>query len=659
MSNRRRETSYGPESSLEFVGRKRLDEGQRNGLALSLRLGVEASLNGDARAKYLNLADWTRIYECQGENTIDWPWAGASNIKIPLAATQLDAFVSYLAAAAFGQRFYRVTGLTSDAAEHASLVERYYNAELMRHRSGAPTWYRSHVDQIHLGARDGTGVMEALWRTTKQTQKIAQWNPKVGADGQPELDDDGNHAFERTILDVSVDVYDDVQLQSIPLRNFGLIPAAATSIDTAVAAFKIEYLYEPQLMEMVRAGILDADEVEACLSYVPIGVSELPASNQPLEMYTAGGQVSTGAAQGPQTSEYFKARGPIEVYRIHSSQYDLDNDGQVEENIFWVHRTSWRMLGWMGSPYWAEHRPFFAFSPLPRYDLFWGFSVIERIGPYDQELDAIWNQRNNAINLAVAPPQWRRKGSDADTDENAWRPNTTWYSSSPDDFSWVTPPKVELTSFEQEQSLVAYAEKFLGIGQVAQGMNAGGRKTAAEIRQVAAATSARMNLAVMNFRQNAREIINFIHSLKKQYQVGTKAVVDGKQTLQVPPDILGLDYQIDVWGGDDPTDVATRRTEIMALYDILLKSPMVQQDPSKQYAALEMVLDAFERPDIDRLIGTQEQLQAQAQQQQLQQVLAKVGNGAGVQPFPGAAQGGTSPENATGQLTPMPSANGV
>ena len=201
MANIRRETTFQPDSALEFLGRRRLSDGERNGLAFDLRQGVEAALS-DRKAKELNLADWTRIYECQGENTIDWPWAGASNIKIPLAATQLDAFVSYLAASAFGQRFDRVTGLTSEAAEQASLVERYYNAELMRHRSGAPTWYMAHVKQIHLGARDGVGCIEALWRTTKQKQKIAQWNPKVSDTGEPMMEDDGTPQYDRNVLDV-------------------------------------------------------------------------------------------------------------------------------------------------------------------------------------------------------------------------------------------------------------------------------------------------------------------------------------------------------------------------------------------------------------------------------------------------------------------------
>lgn len=653
MPNREVTTTFSPESPIEFVGRQRLSEGQRNGLALSLRLGVEAAL-GDRKAKEDNLADWNKIYECQGDQKIDYPWKDASDVKLPLAATQMDAFVAYVAAAAFGQRFYRVTGLTPEAQEHAPIVERYYNAELMKHRTGAPTWHEAHVRQIMLGARDGVGVIEALWRTTKRTQKIAHFTKRLHPETlEPVLDDTGRQQYDKSILTVDVNVYDDVQLMPVPLRNIITIPAAALSIDEAVAVAKVEYLYESQLKEMVRAGILDAGEVEAALSYVPIGVSELPASEQPLEIYTAGGQVSTGSAQGPQTTEFFGQRGPIEVYRVHTNQYDLDGDGQVEENIFWVHRTSWRMLGWMPSQYWAEHRPFFAFAPLPRPEQFWGFSIIERMGAYDQELDAIWNQRNNMINLGLGPPLWKRRGSDADTDENSWRPNTTWYSSSFDDFQWVKPPDVNPISIEQEQALVQYAEKMLGLSNPAVGMMNSGRRTAAEVRQVAAATSARMNLAVMRFRANAREIVNFVHQLKKQYQGDERAVVDGNGSFVVPPDILNLPYQIDVWGGDDPSDVATRRTEVMSLYDIASKSPIAASNPLIQHALLQIVWDSFERPDFEAIFGRNEQIMEQIKQQTVKQVLTQLQTAAQGQQ-PGQANG--QPPQA--QPAPQPQEQG-
>lgn len=612
-------------------------------MALSIRLGVEAAL-GDRKAKEDNLADWNRIYECQGEQTISYPWDGASGLKLPLAATQMDAFVAYISASAFGQRFYRVTGLNAEAADAAPRVERYYNAELMRHRSGAPTWHEAHVRQIMLGSRDGVGTIEALWRTTKQTQKIAHFTKKLHPETlEPVLSETGQPQYDKQILTVDTNVYDDVQLIPVPLRNIITIPAVALSVDDAVAVAKVEYMYESQLKEMVRAGILFEDEVEAALSYVPIGTTELPASEQPLENYTAGDQVSTGGGQGPQTTEFFAQRGPLEVYRVHTNQYDLDGDGQVEENIFWIHRTSWRMLGWMPSPYWAEHRPFFTFAPLPRPEQFWGFSVIERMGAYDQELDAIWNQRNNLINLGLAPPLWKRRGSDADTDENSWRPNTTWYSSNFEDIQWAKTPEVNPISVEQEQLLVQYAEKMMGLSNPAVGMMNSGRRTAAEVRQVAAATNARMNLSVMRFRANAREIINFIHQLKKQYQGDERTAVDGEGTFTVPPDILNLPFQIDVWGGDDPTDVATRRTEVMALYDAASKNPLAANNPEIQHQLLQIMWDAFERPDFEKIFGTKEQLQSQQKQQQLQAMLAQLG---GAQP----GQAGKPPQN--GQTQP-------
>jgi hypothetical protein len=232
-------------------------------------------------------------------------------------------------------------------------------------------------------------------------------------------------------------------VEAVELRNIITIPAEAKSIQDAMAVVKVEYLYEDRLMEMVNDGLLDKDEVEDALSFVPTGTTELATSQQPLNTYTAGDTLSIGVGQGTQTSKFFRNRGPIEVYRVHSKQYDLDQDGTPEENIFWIHASTWRMLGWTRYEYFNGLRPFFPFSPFSRPARLLGFSLVGRLAGLQNERDAIRNQRLDENSLRLSPPFVGKKGTSLEDNGFTWGPNETW---------WTENPQTDLIRLEQPPS---------------------------------------------------------------------------------------------------------------------------------------------------------------------------------------------------------------
>lgn len=629
-------------ASIAYLGsEKRLDNNEWGELSNDLYQGVNAALS-ERSALEQNLKDWTDLYEMRTQPT-DWPWVGASNVFIPVIPAQLDTAVAYIVGKTFVPRFYIVSGNTADAAAKAHDVERYYNAELVRQR-GQTTWYDQYITWLHLAFRDGTAVMEALWRKSKTKRRVVTFEPAQN-EGVPVVDAVNGEAtprMERKIQEVEVIDYDDVELQPVLLRDFLLIPSEATSIEQAVGVARAVWLYEDQLNAMVNEGIFDKKETERALAYDPVGNSEIASDRQGSYDKTAGDQIVPGLAQGAQTSKFFGNRGPLKVWRIHTRQYDMDGDGVPEENIFWLHEISQRLLGWMPYEYIVPGRPFFAFSPYPRPDRFYGYSLCERLAPIQAEVNGMWNGRNNLFDLMLQPPLMYLVGDELDDQDEHWGPGTKWPVSQKGSIEFMTMPNVPIEHFQNEATLNTYVDKLTGISAPLMGVQSSGRRTATEMKQQAASATTRNDLIAMRLRIVCRAIFDFIHHLKLQYLNNDPEFQEAGQKYTLPREVLALDYQLDISGSADPLDTATRRQENLGLFQLLAQVPFIAQDQVKMYNLVRMMLDAFNRPEALGIIGTEEEAQqrqqAMQQQQQQQQQLQALGMLMGQKPGGGQQQ---------------------
>jgi len=591
----------------------RITDSDWTALSYDLYQSINASL-GERGALEQNLKDWLDLYEMRVDLT-GWPWQNASNIFVPVIPAQLNTVLAYITGKVFVPRFYIVSGNTADSALEAPNVERYYNAELVRQR-GQTTWFDEHITWIHESFRDGTSIMEVLWRRTIAKRKVVSFEPELSSKGVPVLNpEDGKPKFKRNVKEVEVVEYDDVELQPVLLRDFLLIPSEAVSIEQAVGVARCLWLYEDTLQEMIKEGTLDADEVEKALNYVQDGSSSDVASDrQGSYDKTAGDQINPGLNQGSQTSRFFANRGPIKVWRIHTRQYDMNRDGIAEENIFWLHELSQRMLGWKPYEYIAPGRPFFAFSPDPRPDRFYGYSLVERLAPIQAEINGMFNQRNNLIDLMLNPPLMYVRGSIINDKNEKWGPGVKWEVERPDAISFLQFPNLPLSSFQNESLLDNYVDKLTGISAPAMGQQSSGRRSAREIGVQVAATTTRNDLVAMRLRIVCRAILNFIHKLKLQYMNEDPSFIDAQEKLTIPRQIMAKDYQLDIAGSSDPLDASSRRQEMLGAMQLLMGVPWIGQDREKSFALVRKVADTFNWPDAIAIIGTADEAK-QAKQQ--------------------------------------------
>lgn len=568
-----------------------------------------------ARSRYDDALDlWNAIYEMRSRPK-NSPWPGAANFVSPDITSRTEELVSRVCGAIFQERLFTVRGNDPIAGQFAHSVEQFYND-----KSYDNDWPSAFESTFQLGSRDGTGVTEILWdqRTHQETRLVLQPDgsrvPKV-----------------LTIVD-----YDDPKLQAVEMRDFVLIPAYAPSIEAADAVARKVYMTEADMWKMVNAGIFNANDVEAILSYKQPGGSDLPQDPQGTKTYTISGliDVSDNTVAPPEGIRV--QRGPVELWRVHTRQYDLNKDGVFEENILWIHETSGILAGVAPFEYWGG-RPFKSWSPFPRQNRFYGQGVPQRLKSMGEEKNAQRNSLYNWLDLATAPMRWRTKNTDF-TKGQAYGPNAEVVVQGKDDFGFYTlgdPPQSVLVAEEKIESDMDRAVG--GVMTPAAQAPVGGtqQRSARAVQVEMAIRSQMMNTLIRSGRKHILECFKYAHGLYQQYGEDQFSVVDNRgpspKQVVIPREVLSLDYTLGIVGLGGPLDKEQRRQDMLMLYQILAPTPLIGQNIPRLWNLLRMLLETFDVPEVTQIIGSLEDAQNQQQQmaqaaeaQQKQQMLLAV-----------------------------------
>ncbi|MDE2100967.1 MAG: hypothetical protein KGL39_27220 [Patescibacteria group bacterium] len=566
----------------------------------------------------LNLDYWDAMYEMRVEEK-DWPWQDCSNFVVPFIPAQLDSLAARLTGVVFQPRFFVVNGNTQNAINVQHKVERYYNAELSRHN-----WTEVFYQWLHLALRDGTAIMEILWRRENKTMPV-----EYEEDVTDDLTGEPTGEKRKVRKDLKLSVYDDVELTPVELRDFLLLPSWQTDLQARSAgAARMKLMGEDELLAMCKTkdnpnGVLWLDAVQAELETMNAGESDIMQSLQSTRDYTANFQIDITEDAGNEVPEYPRQRGPMRVWRIHTDALDLDGDGIAEENVFWVREQSRKLLGYCPYPYMHMKRPFVALTPIPRPGRFYGKSVCELLRTVQEELNAQHNQRNDQISLRLSPPFYRTRTADVRDQDHRTGPDSEWIVDKKDDVGIIELPDVPMSTWQEESLLGNYGQMVIGQSNPTMGMQSSSRRTAKEVQTQSAGANVRLDLMAARIREAAKEVFWQIHHLKLQYgpdeqQFGTQQNGIGER-LTLTKSEMAMDFDLGITGMGGPLDKQGRQQEMMLVYSMLTQNPIVANNPMHLYAVTRMVLEAIGVSDIQSLIGTPEELQKMVQQQQQMQ----------------------------------------
>jgi len=599
------ETDYQPEAPVSLPIPK-ISEGTWQSLGETCMILIDINLgNRQALDDSLNL--WNAMYEMRTAPR-NSPWPNAANLSIPMVPAQVEEFVARIGGSVLLPRPFSVRGNDSNSSLYSHAVEQFYNGKYTQNK-----WDDEFFTGIHLSARDGTTVMEILW-------ELSTYERTFIADS---MDDQGQPTKIRQ--KVKFTDYNDPRLRPVELRDFLLIPAYSVSIEAADACCRKEYMSERDLRKLVNAGLLDADRVEFALSYVSTAQGDLSYDRQGYSTYTISGKINVVDVAVAPPDNVKMERGPIEVWRIHTNQYDLDNDGVPEENILWVHDRSRTLLGYTPFEY-LQGRPFKSMSPFPRPNRFYGFSIPERLKDLQEELNAQHNGRLDTMDWLLNPtvvkePQVRLREEDMGMGPGIM------IDAKAGQISFLAPPEIPASSWTEEQAIMSYAQSIMGapqaMGPQQQQQQSGGKQSARAAQSNSAIQGLPTNIVLKRVRSWMLECFEYIHGLYIQYGKDQMEAVDhtpgGVQKIELPKELLSLDYTLSISGQGGPLDKENRRNDLLMFASFLQQNPLVQGNLPRIWALTALIAETYDLPEVTKFIGTMEEAQQQAQAQQQQQ----------------------------------------
>lgn len=580
-----------------------------------------------------SLDHWNAMYEMQTQPR-NSPWPDASNIIVPIVPQAIDDLVARICSTVFVPRAYTMRGNDPISAQYAHFCEQTYNDTRQE-----LAWEEPEMQCVHLAARDGLGIMEIMWDISTHEEMRYVEEPLTDQFGNPKYAPDGSQRVGRVPKLLTMVDYDAPRFQAVEFRDFLIIPDYAPSIQAADAVARKIYMSEKDVWRMVRAGVFDKDMAERVLSYDSTGQGELSYDRQGYATYTQGGKLNVADTSVQPPSGVRMQRGPVQIWRVHTRQFDLDGDGVFEENIIWVHDRSRLSLGIVPFEYFGG-RPFNPLAIWPRANRIAGFSVAERLRGFQEEANAQESGRIDWMDLLLNPMRYKTRGV-RKTDEEGLYPGREIEVDKPDDYGYIPMPDVPQSSWMETDRIFSYADRTVAAPQatIAGGMT-GQNRSAKAAQNAMAIQGVQFNMIVARVRKWMLKNFEYAHNLYKQYGPNEVSMLQDTQSgmptrVAVPRAVLTLNYTLGVAGIGSALDKEGRRNDAMMLYQLLSPSPLVQGNLTRLWQLTRFVVEQFDIPEVTMFLGTLQEAQQQAQQmaqaqqqaQQMQMQMALLNHG--------------------------------
>ena len=592
----------------------KLDNDQWGSVAETVMQLVEIN-RGNRSAMNRGLNRNIAMYEMRLKER-DAPYRNPSNLCTPVVAAAVDEITSRIVGTVIQPRTITVRGNNPQAAQNAHLVEQFLNNE-----ADERGWWDTADTCVHLNARDGTSFAWINWDLSTHDQVYFVEQPQTDENGQPVVGEDGEPVMQRVRQSATFVDFDAPRWEPVDLDDFLMIPNYARTVDDADAVCIKTWPNEHKADAFVKAGIWDADQTERAFQYVNTAQGELSRDPDGYYEYTIGGRldvvdVSVSAPTGIRMS-----RGPLQVWVVITNLFDLDGDGHFEENIIWVHQHSRLMLGY--APYeYHRGRNIFPLSFWPRPDLLYGFAVGDRLGSSQDEKNALRNGRLDYVDKVVNPLPYKTDGATIEEDQQKTGFNTYIKVNTKDDYGYITPPPLQQDVAQEEAIIDADIAKIMASPQTPSLPSTGGGQRMSR-RQQAAADQAR-SLAnartMMRVRKWLLKCVKFSVGLYLQYGKSQMQVTQNEdgtpQQTPFPRELLAQDFTFGINGLGGVMDKEGRREDMLMLYDMGMKNPLVANDPKKVYMLTRQVWETFDIPEVTAILGTMEDAVQQAQMAQ-------------------------------------------
>lgn len=432
------------------------------------------------------------------KNPKDSPWAGASDVGIPIDAFTIEGLLPRFLKVCYGSKpVVWIRGTGPNDVPQAPIVQEAINYQLNR----LIKIYRRMKLIFKTVVMEGDGYAKCVWeKRTRPFNKIVYYlqNPLtqellIGEDGKP------------------LEVKEDFVPQQ-PIDEFGTLPVILKDEQQEERIiYEGPMVYGRTIKEIIipkNAISPDIEEWDWICDTYDVTFDWLIRRE---------GNIKEGKFKNidkirdeilAKSSDHNKAmREKILIYEWYG-RYDINGDDKDEELVVFVSPKYKILLGWMLSPF--AVRPFFHYQIIPMEGRPFGKGVPEFLIGMRDMIDATFNQMidRGSINNnppIIVPPEH-------EDELNPFGPGVKWKSENPAAYRALELPKSEQIEFAKMQFLLGMVQKLFGVMDYAVAETGGlaGNRTATGIMTVVGEGNIKFDDMIRALQDTNEDLYEFI-----------------------------------------------------------------------------------------------------------------------------------------------------
>lgn len=591
------------------------------------------------------LIKWQNQYEAiPNAAKKNWPWAGASNLVVPITASHVDAVLARMMNVIFGtDQLWVAKPRSAKWVEVANPIEDWLNwlANQMNMYKVCQDWFLGMV-------KFGTGILKNPW------EKIIRRVVYRDANG--------------ALVEEDILKYDGPRPQAVPLFDFYVSQDAYTTKDIQLCEWIAHRttMTKKQLME--RQYSLIYKDVEKVLGY---------KRGAPTDMEDAG--ASQMGVQLGDLNDY-------EIWEVWCS-YDLKGDGKLAELLVDVHLDTKTALRAVYNPYRHQERPFHLIRYMPRDNMLFGIGICQMLEDVQEEVSTIHNLRLDNATISNSKVYKRLRSSAIE--EMEVYPGAFIDVDTMEDFMPVDMGVEHSTLLQEELHTNSLGERRTGVSDYTVGRESaaiGSRATATSTLALIKEGNKRFQMTENDTRKALADIAHQDIMMHQQFSPNNPIMYEifspteqmwVQKFFALPPEYSRANVIIDAKALSETSNKDVDKQTYLALMEVMQKYYMgtfqafqiaLAPDappPMKQLAAQgasaaaklwQRVLEAFDIRDPDTFVpNINDMLMLGAALEQMGGMSGAMGAGqgpgvGGLQPAMGGGQRGVGPANPAGGI---------
>jgi hypothetical protein len=383
-------------------------------------------------------SDWIRYEQTYRARPIDmvkeFPFHGASNLVIPVMATDTDTLFSRLMGLLFEQPgLWTVSARRPEMEEIAPRLEEFL------------TWAQENECEMQGPVGDylldlmklGTGILKE--RYDRQQKKVYEWR---------ELD---RGIWQQQAL---VLLRDAPRTHRVRLHNF-FVPAGFKELeDMPWCCENIEMTWM-QFLNRVRAGVYAMPNALAGYNYS----GDYGYYQQPVQ-------------QAYDEFSHYKASIRNQFcLKEFWTEYDIDEDGEPEALVCTIHEESQSYVRIDYNPFFNQEKPYVASRFMRDGNSFYGIGLGEMLDMFQEEITAMHNQRIDAGTIGNSTMIATTKDNTNISDEEPIWPGKNWRVNKTDDIKvfGLGNPGAIASSIQMEGATLQWSQRRDGVNDYVMG----------------------------------------------------------------------------------------------------------------------------------------------------------------------------------------------